>query len=336
LLSEVARSGAGGLIEFVTEQHFPSLSRETRYAILLLQPEANRAAADDDRLAHAAVSLGRRAEALEHLRSASGRDQLAGAAGAKQRETARQQLRLRLHLELSQFDKAMAVVDQWVAEHAADATALADVAELLARHAQPQRAEDVARAALAIETLDDATRYMLLLRLAQWREGAERSRTLLEAAQLQPADSRQRADCLQRLLAQLIDPAHAELAGWLATQTDQADLRSALWIRQAELTRDTRLAAELFWQVQQSGRLDDGRLVTALRIWNRAGHAARVIEICEQRLRAGCRLPDGAAEHLAAAYLAEKRPMDARRAASHPPRPTPTTPDRETNVGGLF
>lgn len=317
LLSEVARSGASGLMDFITEQHFPSLSRETWYAILRLQPEANRTAVDDDRLARAAVGLGRRAKALEHLRSASQRDQQAGAPGATQREAARQRLRLQLYLELSRFDEAMVVVDQWVAQHAANATALADVAELLARHAQPQRAEDVAQAALAIEMLDDAARYTLLLRLARWREGAERCRTLLEAAQLQPADSQERADCLQRLLAQLNDPTHAELAGWLATQTDQPDLQSALWIRQAELTRDTRLAAELFWRVQQSGRLDDGRLAIALRTWNQAGHAARVIEICEQRLRAGHHLPDGTAEHLATAYRAEHRPKDARRAATH-------------------
>jgi hypothetical protein len=301
-----------------------------------LQPEAKRTAVDDDRLARAAVGLGRRAEALEHLRSASERDQQAGAPGATQREAARQRSRLQWYLELSRFDEAMAVVDQWVTEHAADATALADVAELLARHAQPQRAEDVARAALAIETLDDAARYTLLLRLARWRERAERCRTLLEAAQLKPADSGQRADCLQRLLAQLNDPAHAELAAWLATQTDQPDLQSALWIRQAELTRETRLAAQLYWQVQQAGRLDDGRLATALRIWNQAGHAARVIDVCEQRLRSGRHLPDGTAEPLAAAYRAEKRPGDARRAASHPLRPTPTTPGRATNRSGLF
>jgi hypothetical protein len=318
LLSEVARSGESGLMDFITEQHFPSLSRETWYAILRLQPEAQRTARDDDRLARAAAGLGRRAEALEHLRSASQRDQQTGAPGATQREAARQRLRLRWYLELSRFDEAMVVVDQWVAQHAADAAALADVAELLARHAQPQRAEDVAQAALAIETLDDAARYTLLLRLARWREGAARCRTLLEAAQLQPADSQERADCLQRLLAQLNDPTHAELAGWLATQTDQADLQNPLWIRQAELTRDARLAAQRYWQVQQSGRLDDGRLATALRIWNQAGHAARVIEICERRLRSGNHLPDGAAEPLAAAYRAQDRPKDARRAASHP------------------
>ncbi len=325
LLSEVARSGESELMDFITRQHFPSLSNETWVAILRLQPETKRTAWDADRLAHAAVGLGRRAEALEHLRSASELDQQAGTQEAAQRETARQRLRLRLYLEFSRFDEAMAVVDRWVTEHATDMTALADIAELLARHAQPQRADDVARAALAIETLDDEARYTLLLRLARWRQGAARCQTLLEAAQLKPADSRQRANTLQRLLAQLNDPKHAELAGWLATQTDQPDLQSALWIRQAELTRELRLAAELYWQVYQLDRLDDGRLATALRAWNRAGQAARVIEICERRLRAGDDLPDGAAEQLAVAYRAKNRPQDARRAATHPssvsPRP---------------
>jgi hypothetical protein len=336
LLCDVARSGARGLMDFITEEQFPTLPNEARYAVLLLQPEAERTAVDDDRLAWAAAGLGRRVEALEHLRSASERDRRAEQPGAKQREAARQQMRVQLFLESSQFAEATAVVEQWAAEYAEDATALAEMAELLARHAQPQHADRLAGAALAIETLDDAARYALLLRAAQWREGAERCRTLLEAAQLQPAGSRERAECLQRLLAELNVPARAELAGWVADQTDEADLRAALWTRQAELTHDTRRGAELFWQVHSLGRLGDSRLAKASRIWNQTGHAARVIDVCEQRLRAGRRLPTGVPEQLAAAYRAENRPRDARRAASQPPPPAPETPEHEARWGGFF
>ena len=245
-------------------------------------------------------------------------------------------MRVQLFLESSQFAEAMVVVDAWAVEYAADATALADMAELLARHVQPERAEQLARAALAVETLHDAERYALLLRLAQWREGADRCRTLLDAALLQPAESPQRADVLQRLLAELTVPARAELAGWLATLTDEADLRSALWTRQAELTHDTRLAAELFWQVHSLGRLGDRRLAKASRIWNQTDHAARVVRVCEQRLRSGQSLPPGVAEQLAAAYRAEGRPNDARRAASQPPTPVSPAPGQPESPGGFF
>jgi hypothetical protein len=336
LLCDVARSGARGLMDFITEEQFPTLPNEARYAVLLLQPEAERTAVDDDRLARAASGLGRRVEALEHLRSASERDRRAEQPGVKQREAARQQMRVQLFLESNQFAEATEVVEQWAAEYAEDATALAEMAELLARHAQPQRADRLAEAALAIKTLDDAARYALLLRTAKWREGADRCRTLLDAALLQPIESPQRADVLQRLLAELTVPVRAELAGWLATLTEEADLRSALWTRQAELTHDTRLAAELFWQVDSLGRLGDGRLAKASQIWNQSGHAGRVIGVCEQRLRAGQSLPPGVAEQLAAAYRAEGRPNDARRAASQPPSPVSPAPGQAGESGGFF
>jgi hypothetical protein len=130
--------------------------------------------------------------------------------------------------------------------------------------------------------------------------------------------------------------ARAELAGWLATQTEEPDLRGALWLRQAELTHDGVLAAELLWQLDQSGRLDDARFAWASRIWNRAGHASRVIQASERLLRAGRPLPRGVSEQLAAAYRAEARPTDARRAATEDPRPAPVRANLAPRTGGFF
>jgi len=329
-LYEVARNGAPELRGFITQANFPSLLKEERYAMLLLQPEATRTAEDYDRLAQAAIDLRRRPEAIEHIRSAL------SIAGDDGQESARQRLQVKLLLELNKRVEAMEIVDQWLARHAADAQGLASMAELLANHAQPLRAEELARSALAVAGVADADRYELLRRMAAVRVGAARCRTWLEAAMLQPAGSPQRDDCLQRLRTELAAPAQAEIAGWLATETDEPDLRAELLIRQAELTRDPHLASELAWQVHRSGQLDDARITWALQVWNRGGKPSRVIETCEQRLRSGRRLSGAAAQQLATAYRAEGRDKDALRASTTDPLVTEPDWNALMNQGGFF
>lgn len=73
-------------------------------------------------------------------------------------------------------------------------------------------------------------------------------------------------------------------------------MRQAESLRQAELTTDAKPAADLSWKVYEAGRLDDARLGWALRLWNLADEASRVIQACEQLLREGQYLPRVARE----------------------------------------
>ncbi len=136
-----------------------------------------------------------------------------------------------------------------------------------------------------------------------------------------PADSPQWGQCVAVLNAELRDPAHAEIAGTLARQTQNAPLRAKLLIRQAELTPDPAAAADLVWEIHQSGSLPEGRFPWACSRWTQAERGDRVIQAAEEWLRSGKALPSPVAKALADAYRAADRARDARRVATRDPEP---------------
>jgi hypothetical protein len=337
-LHEAVRGDAADLVRFVAAGGFPSLSRQELYTALLLQPQATRTPEDYDRLAQAAAAIGKQQEALRHVEAALRRDARDGRADDRQRR------RVALLLQLDRTQEAVATAADWADQARHDPSQLASMAELLADYAQQEPAERLFRLALTGEQLVDTARYRLLRRWAAIRQGVARVETLVEAAELQPAASPERLACLDLAGAELATAAHAETAGRLAAATKDADLAAELLVRQAELSRDRRLAADLAWKVYQSNRLADARLAWACGLWNGTGHASRTIQACEHVLRAGRPLAAGTAEELAMAYRLAGRVLEARRAATTDEEPAADAargqpvglPGQWVGPGGLF
>jgi hypothetical protein len=315
-LAEVVESAKSNWARRVIAEGFPTLTDDERYAILLRQPQDVRSVDSCRQLAELAMELGKRAEALDHVEQAFA----LGAAGDAHEPTLRR-LQVQLLLELDRETDALAVASARVASDKVRAEDLAAVGEVLGRHDQQQAAEELFAAALAKDDLDDAARCGLLRRLADTRRGVPRWEAILQAAELQPAGSPARRACLVILRKELRTTAHAELAGQLAADTKDPDLAAELQIRQAELTSDARLAADLTREVYEQKGLRDERLAWATQVWYRAGDMARIIQVCEQQLRAGKRLPANVLIDLAAAYRATGRARDAERAATQDREP---------------
>jgi len=134
----------------------------------------------------------------------------------------------------------------------------------------------------------------------------------------------------------------AAAAGRLAEGTDDADLKAAMKICQAKLTRQPDRAGDLAWGVYESGRLPDDEFRWACSVWGRAGQSQRVIAACEARLRAAKPLDPVTSLELTAAYRAADRPQDARRAETRdvqlpvPPKPAPPADPFGGPGGGMF
>jgi len=329
-LSKVMQSDLPDVVRCVSRDAFPSLSDEQLYALLVLRPEAERTADDCDRLAQVAAALDEREDALRHAERA-----LALGIDAA-RKTSLERMRVELLLALGREAHATAAAEAWASGESTKPDDLAAMAEIFARYAQRDPAERLFRAALANRKLAPDARYGLLLRWSVARQGMGRCEKLLEAAELQPSNSRQRRDCLRALRTELKTTAHAAMAGQLASMTEDAELTAELRLRQAELTSDAKLAADLAWKVYESGRLGDARLGWATRLWNRAGDASRVIQACEQLLREGRNLPPAIAEQLVRAYRDAGRNKDADRAASREENTLDPFTQQPQPTGGFF
>jgi tetratricopeptide (TPR) repeat protein len=357
-LRRAASQGRRGPVRFVAERHLAWLGPAERLAVLSSQPPQNRDAVDWSYLAQAEMDVGHEREAAQAVRAAL----------AATRPDARpfEQVRLcvELLLQLGQRDEAAKVATDWAvpvlhvfrtaapprdvpsatARNAAQTGTLpmaveqaALLGELLARFGGRQPAEKLLTEALACAALAPRDRRGLLLRLAEFQEGLPRWKTLLSAAETSRAGTVERQRAMHWLDKELTGAAQADAAAQLAGQTGDAELQWRLRVRQAELTTDAALAAELAWQAHSAGRLPEERLAWACETWNRAGQSQRTVRALERHLRQGRLLKEGMACALAAAYYKAGREQDARRAASGdqnwddlpgivPPQPPPVPP----------
>lgn len=331
LLQGIAASRAAGLTRFVAEHGFAWLEPQDLCEILARMPTDVRQVEDWDRLARVATEAGRREEALQYVEAAL-------AAADDPSAFARHRSRVELLLKLGRQETAVKAAQQWATAAPASPGQLATMGELLAAHGCQKAGDALFREALAVEHAPES-RYSLLRRRAELAEGLSRWKMLLEAAALRPADSSDRQGCVAIVTAELNQPPHAEVAAMLAEKTPDPQLRAALWIRQAELTADEALAAQLVWTVHQAGRLADEHLVWAYHLWNAAGQGAWTIADAEQRLRSGGELPTHACRELARAYRAAGREQDARRADtfdSDPNNPQEAVPPDQRRSVGFF
>jgi len=321
------------LTRFIAEGNFPWLAAKARYEILSLSPRESRRAIDWDHLVRAAVDAERLDDALKHAEAAL-------AAGARDgRQFERERIRVELLLRLDRAGEAVDAARQWAGGNISGES-LAVMAQLLAEHDKKQAADGLFARALAQEDLAPPQRCSLLWRRADVHEGLPRWHILLQAAALMPADSPQRSRSLATLTEELNRPIHAEIAATLAAAAKDPQVKARLLLRQADLTSDPVVAANLCWEIYQADQLGDDQFRWACLVWNQAKQPKRVIRASQQWLRSGKRLRSSDRYVLADAYRTTGRKQDARRAATSDPKPAPPTagqrPVRPRGMGGFF
>ena len=315
-LRGVVRDGAVSLTRFLAGRTLAWIEPRELYDLLLLSPQQDRRAVDWDHLAQAAADVGLLSDALQHVESAL-------ACNAPDGRFEREKTRVELLLRLDRHEEAVRAAKAWAENGDPTSDQLASMGESLASRGQGPVAEELFNLATGSAELSPMERFNLLCRQAAVKEGVPRWRTLLEAAQLQPARFPGRLECMSSLIGELVDPAHAEIAMKLADETEDLDLQTQLLIRQAELTADMAAAADISWQLYQSDRLPADRFDWACETWNQAKMFDKVIDACETRLRSGRPLSEDAGSQLVSAYQAAGCPQHARRASTNDPRPEP-------------
>jgi hypothetical protein len=116
------------------------------------------------------------------------------------------------------------------------------------------------------------------------------------------------------VLAELTDPAHAEIAGQLAADLPRGPLWAALRLREAYLVRDLKHSAEICWELHEAGELPDSDIEWACLQFLRASRPDRAIALLESQLRANQPFTRSRLDLFASAYSAVRRPHDAERA----------------------
>jgi hypothetical protein len=251
-----------------------------------------------------------------------------------------------LLLRLEKTDEAIQTARQWATGSEPSPEQLAAMAELLAKYGRRPAADELFARALAAKDRTPEQRFDLLYRRAVIHEGPERWRMLIEAAEVAPADSPGRRQCLDMILGDLNEPSQAEVAVQLAGRTQEPGFKAELMLRQADLTTNLDAKADLDWQVHQAGLLPEDRFYPACVLWNNANHPERVIAAVEQRLQSKePQISEGELHELAAAYLMVGRSRDAQRATTsdvEPPAREQSPPAREPlppggiHGGGMF
>jgi hypothetical protein len=277
-------------------------------------------AADWDCLAAAATDAGRLEEALLHAQTA-----MARSSGSRQFDRHFNLVELLLRLEKA--GEATDAAKRWAAAPSPTPEQRAAMAELLAKYGRREPADELFAQALAAKDLAPQQRYGILCRRAMIHQGLDRWQILLDAADAVPADSVGRRQCLELVVTELSEAGHAEVAGQLAKRTRDPQLKSGLKIRQAELTVDFAVAADLYWQIYQAGGLAETNFYLAFLAWNHAIQPQRVVEVAELWLRSGKRFSEPYAHlELAHAYRLLGRDADAQRLSTGDPEP-PSTPN---------
>jgi len=321
LLKRVGRLGTAELLQPLVDRSFVPLGDDAVYEILLAQPLARRRDADWDVLARVAARVGKPRDAIGHLEAAIAQ---AGPAGD---DPARPLLLIRLLFETRQDAQAVAVAKARALRPNVHPEELADLAETLHQWGAVSEAATLMRQALAAKHVTGERRYHLLRRRAGLESGPARWQTLLEAIDAIPRSAALRSEGIEAILNDLTDPAQGDAAARLGDEAKDKAVQAALRLRRAELfalRSNAGAAADIGWNLYESKRLPAARTNWLFSRLIAARQHARVIQLVEERLRAGDRLNQKQLESLAVAYDAAGRPDDAHRARTNvsdlPPR----------------
>jgi hypothetical protein len=308
-LREVVASGRSGLVDFIGEGRLTRLSAAQRYEVLKLQPSGSRTAVNLDNMARLAAEIGRLEETLNHTTAALAIQPDDG------RAFDRWQTKVETLLRLNRPDDAQKSLRVWEAAARQPVGQIADMARLLAKYGKTAPARALLDRALGAEGLAPAERCRLLSARAQVQVGMARWSSLVEAAALMPEAGPERMAAVRALLAELTD----EAAGQLAASTKDTNLKWQLLLRQAEVTLDLKLRADVGWRLFEAGRLTGQDSGWICRAWNQTDQHGHTIRFCEDCLRAGRALSDAETAELEEAYRATDRPEAVRRVRTADP-----------------
>jgi len=195
---------------------------------------------------------------------------------------------------------------------------------------------------LSRQDIAGARRCHLLLRRAELEVAPVRWRTLLEAIDVVPVNSPLRSAAIGRLVSDMTDPAHVELAGEIADEAQDPSAQAAVRLRQAELYRsrlNSRAAADIAWSLYESKRLPADRFRWLFERLASARQHDRMVRLVEDRLRSGKAVPQELLNDIAPVYELQGRPVDAKRARTNSLdfKPPPQVPKMQGGgMGGGF
>ncbi len=315
-LSEVAASPAVDLARFIARGHVPGLTPGERYAILLRQPVESRTASDWELLGRTALEGSRFDHAREHAEAAL------RAKPEPAQACALEKLRIEALVGLGKRAEAARALQTWSETPGRSSGQIVAMADLAAQRGLREAAVRLYEKALAEKAMPAGSRRELLRRKADAESGLARWRSLLAAAMLLPEQDPRRAEEVRVMLDELQEPGDAAAAEALAAEAPPA-IRGAILQRQAELTPDPRVAAEILWKAQALDRGFADRTGWWCQTWNHAERPQWVIQFLERQRREGANLTLGELVELERAYRAVGRPTDAQRAATTPPAPPP-------------
>ena len=159
-----------------------------------------------------------------------------------------------------------------------------------------------------VEKAESAYRQALWL-----TKGEARWRLMLEASLEQ---SMATSHVFETILAEADQPEDAEVLGKLADEFPSQPLQTRLRLRQAEVTTDTRIAAEIVSKLLSENRLPGPLTIWAVGILERDGRSQDIVNLLERRLRQQQKLDKRLLSALSVAYQSLSRPLDSRRAAT--------------------
>ena len=311
-LRKLAQSGRSALLGLVNDGGFERLTPQMRFEALRECPAAKHTPEVLRHLAEAAFAAIQPQAALEFLEQAAAQLEKVGAELPLRSE----KLRIAALIDLGQADKGIALAFSRGERPGLSPEDMAEYSNVLFQHGRTVEAERLWKIALANPVVTPERRFEILLSRADVQKGLPRWRTIQQAAEDATTPPTLREFGIRRLLHELIQPAHAELAGQLAEAAKDPGFKAMLLLRQSDLyheLKNEKAAADVAWKVHLSGRLPvDGIDWLSLQLQLARQHD-RQIELLEGRLHKGTPLSASQFGHLLEAYEAVGRAADAAR-----------------------
>lgn len=314
LLKRVALSGRVDLLPPIADGSMGTLEGSLRYEILLEQPVASRRPSDWDNLALAALRAGKTEESIAHLQAAIRQ------AGTAEDDAERERRLVRQLLQAGRTEEAVSLAKSRAEREGVAPEQVMALAEDLHRAQVSTEASELIQQALAHRDVTGERRLDFLLRRAGLESGITRWRTLLEAIAAVPAESHRRSAIVESLLAEFTSDDTADHAGLVAREARDDAVRTALWLKQADLDvaqSKPAEAAEIAWMLYESHLLPSQRIEWLMIRLYVARQDQRLIQVGEERLRAGHRIGQPLLDSLAVAWEATGRMNSSLRAQTN-------------------
>jgi hypothetical protein len=319
-LRKVLASRAADLIRWFNPTFFPALGASGLYELLAEIPEDQRSLEQWDQLAELAHSARRYDLALQAVSRAAAR------AGEGPTSAPRRILQIELLLRANRAVEAKSLAEPLVSERV-EVTTQCEAADLFYRFHQPEIAAALYRRVLDREDLPREERVHVLAREALWLAGPPRWRRLFDAEEALPEGHPDGGLYVGTIVQEVSRSQDDPLLGQLAAESQSPNVRRKLLLRQAEITSDPQVAAQIALDLFRSRQLPRGRHLWMFDLLFKAQRNSEIISLLEPRLRKGEPIEGDLLQWLSAAYRDAGRTTDARRAESHtrdvpPPKPS--------------